>query len=69
MGIERSWDDYVSERDAARLLRRAPNTLRNRRGTDQPLPFRRHGRRVEYALADLATWSAGDVEKSTAKCP
>lgn len=56
MGVQRTWDDHVSERDAAKLLRRSPSTLRNRRAMDRPLPFRKRGGRVEYALADLSAW-------------
>lgn len=61
MGIARTWDEHVSEQDAARLLRRSAQTLRNRRGLDRPLPFRRHGRRIEYALSDLTKWSENNV--------
>lgn len=53
MQIVRTWDDHVSERDAAKLLCRAPKTLRNRRALDRPIHFRRRGNRVEYALIDL----------------
>jgi len=55
-GIQMTWDDHVTERDAARLLNRAPRTLRNRRALDRPLPFRKRAGRIEYALADLAGW-------------
>ncbi len=55
-GIQMTWDDHVTERDAARLLNRARNTLRNRRGLDCPIPFRKRSGRIEYALSDLAGW-------------
>jgi hypothetical protein len=63
MRIQPTWDDHVSERDAARLLNRSPQTLRNRRGLDCPLPFRKRGGRIEYALSALCGW--GEDEKST----
>jgi len=62
MSIAVSWDLHIGEADAARLLRRAPSTLRNRRALDRPLPFRKRSRRIEYALADLARWSLETVE-------
>jgi hypothetical protein len=64
MQIVRSWDDHVSERDAAKLLNRSPKTLRNRRALDRPLPFRRRGGRVEYALIDVCrgTEMADEIE-------
>lgn len=60
MGIERTWDDHVSERDAAKLVRRSASTLRNRRGLDCPLPYRKRAGRVEYALSDLSSWGDRD---------
>ena len=57
LGIHLSWDGHVGEADAARLVRRSPSTLRNRRAIDQPIPFRKVGGRVEYALSDLAAWA------------
>ncbi len=62
LGITVSWDGFIGEPDAARLLRRSPSTLRNRRAMDRPIPFRKRARRVEYALSDLAKWSAESVE-------
>jgi hypothetical protein len=49
-----TWDGHVIERDAARLLGKAPHTLKNWRDQHQPLPFRKLGGRVQYDLADLA---------------
>ncbi|MGN7878565.1 hypothetical protein [Ensifer sp. 22460] len=48
------YEDTVAERDAARLLGRSALTLRNRRLTDQPIPFERVGRSVRYKLEALA---------------
>lgn len=57
MGIRPSWDGYVSEAAAARLLNRSLKTIRNRRHAEGGIPYRkgagRNGR-VEYSLADLA---------------
>lgn len=49
-----SFDGYVREADAALLLGWSRLTLRNRRLTDEPIPYRRLGRTPEYALLDLA---------------
>lgn len=61
-----TFDDYVTERCAADLLALAPKTLSNWRAADQPLPFRKNGRRVEYALRDLAAFIA---DRGIANCP
>ena len=61
-GIPVTWDLHVSESDAATLTRRAVSTLRNRRSIDRPIPFRKVGRRIEYALADLCQWQDSNVE-------
>jgi DNA-binding transcriptional ArsR family regulator len=53
MGIS-VFSGTVSEPDAARLLGRSYLTLRNRRLTDQPIPFERVGRSVRYRLEVLA---------------
>lgn len=53
-GLPVSGDGHVSEAAAAALLGLSPFTLRNRRLTDRPIPCRRFGRRIEYALTDLA---------------
>ena len=57
-GIEISWDGYVIEKYAAPLVRWKPNTMRNRRTTDTPIPFRKIGRHAEYAIDDLVAWLA-----------
>ncbi len=53
MGIS-VFADTVSEADAARLLGQSALTLRNRRLTDQPIPFERVGRSIRYRLDALA---------------
>lgn len=59
--IATSWDGYVGEVDAARLVRRAPSTLRNRRALDCPIPHRKCAGRVEYALTELVRWSSKNI--------
>jgi hypothetical protein len=54
LGIMVSFDEHISEADAATLLGKSRFTLRNRRLTDQPLQFRKLGRTPEYALIELA---------------
>ncbi|MCG5477472.1 MAG: hypothetical protein KK478_00135 [Ensifer alkalisoli] len=54
LGIPVCSQGTVSERDAARLLGRSALTLRNRRLTDQPIPFERVGRTVRYRIDVLA---------------
>jgi hypothetical protein len=54
LGLFVTWDDFVSERTAARMLGREPATLRNWRGLHRPLRFRKLSGRVEYPLAELA---------------
>ncbi len=53
MGIS-VFADTVSEADAVRLLGQSALTLRNRRLTDQPIPFERVGRSIRYRLDALA---------------
>lgn len=48
--------DRVDEPTAAWLLGRSPGTLRNWRAQHRPIPFRKPGGRVTYAIADLARW-------------
>jgi hypothetical protein len=55
-------DDYVGERGACVLVRKALSTMRNRRYADAPIPFRKVGRRVEYALRDLAIYVLSEAE-------
>lgn len=58
LGIAVSWDGTVSENDAAALLNRAPNTLRNWRMGNGPLLFERSGTRIRYQLSELARFNA-----------
>jgi hypothetical protein len=57
-----SFDGYISERAAAELLGKSNHTLRNRRYTDRPLPFRKLGHVAEYSLIDLARFIVSDAE-------
>ncbi len=59
-------DSRVDEKTAAWLIGRQPNTLRNWRMAQQPIPFEKHGGRVSYRLADIARWmvesgSSGEI--------
>ncbi|MFZ3206393.1 MAG: hypothetical protein WA161_21340 [Pseudomonas sp.] len=54
MGAFITWDGYVSENTAAKLLGRSTGTLRNWRCYDRPLRFRKLHGRVQYQLADIA---------------
>lgn len=64
MGFEITFDEYVTEAAAARLLNRKIKTLRNRRHLDQPIETRKVGGRVEYALADIARYLVANTENS-----
>jgi hypothetical protein len=55
-GIPVTADGRIGEYDAARLLCKSPQTLRNWRYAARPLPHSRIGGRVMYALADLAAY-------------
>jgi hypothetical protein len=54
--IRASWDGYVSEADAARLIGRSAKTLSNRRHAEGLAHRKAPGRfgRIEYSLTDLA---------------
>jgi hypothetical protein len=68
LGITPTWDGFVGEADAARLIGRKAKTLHNRRHASGSLPHRKGpGRwgRVEYALSDLAEYISNDREKSS----
>jgi hypothetical protein len=56
LGIAIGSSRTVTEQDAARLLSRAPTTLRNWRFNGQPIPVQRINNRVRYRLQDLAAW-------------
>lgn len=54
--------DEVSEKAAAAMLDRSPETLRYWRGTDRRLPCRRTRAGWRYRLIDLADFLGSDVE-------
>jgi hypothetical protein len=53
-GLPVSWDGFINESTAARLLDRAPGTLRNWRGQHRPLTYRRLRGQVKYSLQNIA---------------
>lgn len=55
-GLPMTFDGFIDEGSAAPLLNWSPFTMRNRRLQDQPIRFRKVGRRVEYAVTDLAKY-------------
>ena len=54
--------DEVSEKAAAAMLDRSPETLRYWRGTDRRLPCRKTKAGWRYRLSDLAEFLGSDVE-------
>jgi hypothetical protein len=48
---------YLTELEAAKLLRLSPRTLEKQRGLGGGPRFRKFGRRVLYALSDLEAWA------------
>jgi hypothetical protein len=71
--IEISFDGYVAEKDAGRLVALEAKTLCNRRGTDEPIPYRKFGKKVQYHIEDLARFRAARIKKkgdqSSRNCP
>ena len=55
-GIPVTFDGFVTEADAAVLLKKSPKTLANRRGIDQPLIYRKVGRTVECSIESICRW-------------
>jgi len=55
-GIPVTFDGFVTEADAAVLLKKSPKTLANRRGIDQPLVYRKVGRTVECSIESICRW-------------
>ena len=47
----------LDNKEAARFLKLSPRTLEKMRVVGGGPRFRKHGRRVLYALADLEAWS------------
>ncbi|MNN15124.1 Helix-turn-helix domain protein [compost metagenome] len=48
---------YLTNDEAAEFLRLSPRTLEKQRGIGGGPRFRKFGRRVMYALADLEAWA------------
>jgi len=61
----RSDGTKLDNHEAARFLRLSPRTLEKMRVVGGGPRFRKHGRRVLYALADLEAWSAERTCAST----
>lgn len=55
-GHKVTFNNYVDAKAAAYLLGLAPQTLRNDRGGGQRIPFLKVGKRVLYAIKDLAEY-------------
>ena len=49
---------YLTNQEAAALLRLSPRTLEKQRLVGGGPPFKKFGRRVLYALEDLEAWAA-----------
>ena len=56
--------DYLTTEEAAQYRRISPRTLQNMRATGNGPIFRKHGKRVFYALADLIAWSEASKKES-----
>ncbi|MBL8255979.1 MAG: helix-turn-helix domain-containing protein [Pseudoxanthomonas mexicana] len=61
----RSDGTKLDNKEAARFLKLSPRTLEKMRVVGGGPRFRKHGRRVLYALVDLEAWSAERVCDST----
>ena len=48
---------YLTQEEAATLLRLSPRTLEKRRWIGGGPRYRKFGRKVRYALADLESWA------------
>jgi len=58
---------FLTAPEAAELLRVAPVTLNRWRIEGHGPPFRRFGRRVVYARADIIAWADARVRSSTSE--
>ncbi len=58
---------YLTQTEAAELLRISPRTLERHRVTGTGPRFIKAGRRVLYRLADLEAWTASNTFASTAE--
>lgn len=56
---------YLTNGEAAAWLKLSPRTLEKQRVIGGGPPFRKFGRRVVYALADLEAWSTERTCAST----
>lgn len=58
-------DRFLTNAEAAAWLKLSPRTLEKQRVFGGGPPFRKFGRRVLYAVADLETWSTERICAST----
>ena len=58
---------YLTQNEAARLLRISPRTLERMRLDGTGCQFRKFGRRVVYAVADLEAWAEAQSFNSTSE--
>lgn len=58
---------YLDTQAAAEHLGMSPNTLSRWRWTGDGPPFRKMGRSVRYARADLDTWAEARTRHSTSE--
>ncbi|MEL1262868.1 helix-turn-helix domain-containing protein [Pseudoxanthomonas putridarboris] len=56
---------YLTNAEAAAWLKLSPRTLEKQRVIGGGPPFRKFGRRVLYAVADLEAWSVARTCEST----
>lgn len=60
---------YLSNAEAAEFLKLSPRTLEKQRVLGGGPKFRKFGRRVVYAVADLETWANARICTSTSDVP
>jgi len=58
---------FLTTNEAAEVLRLSPRTLERLRLTGGGIPFRKFGRRVVYARADVFDWAANRRFTSTSE--
>jgi helix-turn-helix protein len=61
--------DFLTEREAAALLHLSPATLSRWRWIGDGPPFKKFGRSVRYARADLEAFAAAASRRSTSTPP
>lgn len=64
---EQGGDPYLTEYEAAELLRLSRRTLQRWRQEGLGLPFRRFGGLVRYARSDIDAWAAKQSRLSTSE--